>query len=42
MFSVFRNPDLVDNMFDCLLKVTAKDRMTSFLFVVDVHAHHEA
>ena len=45
VFIVYRNPDLSDAFFDCLLtgmaKVQSVDRKASFLVVGDVNAHHE-
>ena len=46
MFGVYRNPDLSDESFDCLLTVIAKvqsvkRRKTSFLFVGDVNARRQ-
>ena len=45
VFGVYRNPDLWDKIFDCLLTAMAKvqsvNRKASFLCVSDVNAHHE-
>ena len=45
IFLVYRNPDLSDKIFHCLLPAMAKvytvDRKESFLFDGDVNAHHE-
>ena len=45
MFGIYRNPDLSDKIFDCLLTAVAKvqsvDIKASFLFVGDANAHHE-
>ena len=45
MFAAYRNPDLSNNIFDCLFMAEAKvhpvDRKAFFLFVADVNAHHE-
>ena len=42
--SVYRNPDLDDKIFDCLLITMAKiqedDRKASFVFIGDFNAHH--
>ena len=44
-FGVYWNPDLLDNIFDCLLTAIAKvqsvDRKAFFLFLGNVNAHHE-
>ena len=44
-FGAYRNPDLWDKIFACLLTAMAEvqslDRKASFLFVGDVNAHHE-
>ena len=44
MIDLYRNPDLTDKIFDCLLaarpKVQSVGRKTSFLVVSDVNAHH--
>ena len=44
LFSVYRNPDLDDAIFDCLLlamaKVQENDRKAAFVFVGDLNAHH--
>ena len=45
VFSVYRNPDLDDRIFDCLListaAVQAEDVRVSFLFVGDLNGHHQ-
>ena len=45
VFSLYRNPDLVDRIFDCLLAsmaaVQAEDVRASFLFVGDLNSHHQ-
>ena len=45
MFSLYRNPDLGDRIFDCLrtsmAAVQAEDVHASFLFVGDLHGHHK-
>ena len=45
MFSLHRNPDLYDQIFDCLLTsltaVQAEDVLASFLFVGDLNGHHQ-
>ena len=45
MFGVYRNPDLLNKTFDCLLtsiaKVQSVSRKASFLFVGDVNVHHK-
>ena len=45
VFGVFRNLDISDNIFDCLLTTKAKvqsvDRKAFFMFVADVNVHHE-
>ena len=45
MFSLYRNPDLDDQIFDCLLTsmaaVQAEDVHASFLFVDDLNGHHQ-
>ena len=45
VFSFYRNPDLDDPIFDCLLTsmatVQAEDVRASFLFVVDLNGHHQ-
>lgn len=42
--SIYRNPDMDDSIFDCLLTIMAKiqedDRKASFVFVGDFNAHH--
>ena len=44
LFSVYRNPDLDDAIFDCLLLAMAKvqedDRKACFVFIGDFNAHH--
>ena len=44
-FSLYRNPDLDDLIFDCLLvtmdAVQAEDIRASFLFVGDLNGHHQ-
>ena len=44
VYSVYRNPDLDDRIFDCLLAsmvaVQAEDVHDSFLFVGDLNGHH--
>ena len=44
MCSLYRNPDLDDRIFDCLLAsmaaVQAEDVHASFLFVGDLNGHH--
>ena len=44
VFSLYRNPDLDDRIFDCLLTsmavVQAEDVRGSFLFVCDLNDHH--
>ena len=44
MFSLYRNPDLDDWIFDCLLTsmaaVQVEDVRASFLFVVNLNGHH--
>ena len=43
--SLYRNPDLNDTIFDCLLAsmaaVQAEDVRASFLFVGDLNGHHQ-
>ena len=43
--SLYRNPDLDDQIFDCLLAsmaaVQAEDVRASFLFVSDLNGHHQ-
>ena len=43
--SIYRNPDLDDSIFDCLLitmaKIQGDDRKATFVFVGDFNAHHE-
>ena len=45
VFSLYRNPDLDDQIFDCLLAsvaaVQADDIRASFLFVCDLNGHHQ-
>ena len=45
VFSHYRNPDLDDRVFDCLLTsmaaVQAEDVLASFLFVGDLNGHHQ-
>ena len=46
VFSLYRNPDLHDRIFDCLLltsmaAVQAEDVRASFLFVGDLNGHHQ-
>ena len=45
VFSLYRNPDLDDRIFDCLLTsmaaVQAEDVHSSFLFVGDLNGHHQ-
>ena len=44
VFSLYRNPDLDDRIFDCVLTsmaaVQAEDVRASLLFVVDLNGHH--
>ena len=44
LFSVYRNPDMDDAIFDCLLTSMAtiqeQDRKAAFLFIGDFNAHH--
>ena len=44
VFSIYRNPTLNDDIFDCLLtnmaKVQQDDRKASFVFIGDFNAHH--
>ena len=44
MFSLYRNPDLDDRIYDCLLTamvaVQAVDARASFLFAADLNGHH--
>ena len=44
LFSVYRNPDADDSIFDCLLTSMAaiqeSDRKAAFLFIGDFNAHH--
>ena len=45
VFSLYRNPDLDDRIFDCLLAsmaaVQAEDVRASFLFVCDLNGNHQ-
>ena len=45
VYSINRNPDLDDRIFDCLLAsmaaVQAEDVCASFLFVGDLNGHHQ-
>ena len=45
MYSLYRNPDLDDRIFDCLLAsmdaLQAVDVSASFLFVGDLNGHHQ-
>ena len=45
VYSLYRNPDLVDRIFDCLLTsmaaVQAENVRASFLFVGDLNGHHQ-
>ena len=45
MCSLYRNPDLDDRIFECLLAsmaaVQAEDVHASFLFVGDLNGHHQ-
>ena len=45
VYSLYRNPDLDDRIFDCLLAsmaaVHAEDVRASFLFVGDLNGHHQ-
>ena len=45
VYSLYRNPDLDDQTFDCLLAsmaaVQAEDVRASFLFVGDLNGHHQ-
>ena len=45
VFSLYRNPDLDDRIFDCLLTlmatVQAEDVCDTFLFVGDLSGHHQ-
>ena len=44
-YSLYRNPDLDDRIFDCLqasmAAVQAEDVRASFLFVGDLNGHHQ-
>ena len=44
MFSLYRNPDLDDRIFDCFVTsmaaVQAEDVRASFLFVDDLNGHN--
>ena len=45
IFSIYRNPDLDDSIYDCLLSsmsdIQEQDRKSSFIFVGDLNAHHQ-
>ena len=45
VFSLYRNPDLDDQIYDCLLTsmaaVQAEDVRASFLFMGDLNGHHQ-
>ena len=45
VFSLYRNPDLDDRIFDCsqtsISAVQAEDLLASFLFVADLNGHHQ-
>ena len=45
VYSLYRNPDLDDRIFDCLLAsvgaVQAEDVRASFLFMGDLNGHHQ-
>ena len=45
LFSVYRNPDADDGIFDCLLvnmaAIQENDRKASFVFIGDFNAHHK-
>ena len=41
VFSLYRNPDLDDRIYDCLLTSMAADARSSFLFVGDLNGHHQ-
>ena len=45
MYSLYRNPDLDDRIFDCFLAsmaaVQTEDVLASFLFVGDLYGHHQ-
>ena len=45
MFSLYHNPDLDDQIYECLLTamaaVQAVDLHASFLFMGDLHGHHQ-
>ena len=45
VYSLYRNPDLDDRIFDCLLAsmaaVQAEDVRASFLFVGDLNGHYQ-
>ena len=45
VYSLYRNPDLDDRIFDCLLAsmaaVQAEDVRAPFLFVGDLNGHHQ-
>ena len=44
IFSLYRNPDLDDSIYDCLLvsmsTIQSLDKKASFIFVGDLNAHH--
>ena len=44
LFSIYRNPDLDDSIFDCLqssmASIQESDRKASFIFIRDFNAHH--
>ena len=45
VFSLYRNPDVDDRIFDCLLAsmadVQTEDMRASFKFVADLNGHHQ-
>ena len=42
VFSQYRNPDLDDQIYDCLLTaMQAADALASFLFAGDLNGHHQ-
>ena len=45
VFSLYRNPDLNDRIYDCLLEkmaaVQESDARAAFLFMGDLNAHHQ-
>ena len=45
IFSMYRNPDLDNSIFDCLLdsmfEIQGADRKASFIFVGDLNVHHQ-